>query len=99
MDRDNNRPTKPSQDESGDLGFGRIRTQTGFLHPGPVERPHDWIARVNARMTAAEEESLRQSVQRGTPFGTPTWVTRVASRLGLESTLRPRGRPRKEAKK
>ena len=36
----------------------------------------------------------RWSVKRGTPFGSETWIESVARRLDLESTLRPRGRPR-----
>lgn len=38
---------------------------------------------------------LRASVRKGRPFGAETWVTRMARRLGLESTLRGPGRPRK----
>ena len=29
------------------------------------------------------------------PFGDPNWVTDTAKRLGLERTVRPRGRPKK----
>src|SRR5208283_5174197 len=29
------------------------------------------------------------------PFGDPNWVTDTAKRLGLECTVRPRGRPKK----
>jgi putative transposase len=32
--------------------------------------------------------------ERGTPFGNAFWVERTAAQLHLESTLRPRGRPR-----
>jgi putative transposase len=37
-------------------------------------------------------------VNRGTPFGAADWVVRTAEQMGLEATLRPRGRPRKDAK-
>ena len=30
------------------------------------------------------------------PYGSDAWVQTVAQRLGLQSTLRPRGRPRKQ---
>ena len=46
----------------------------------------------------AEEEALATAIDRGQPFGEPTWVTRIAERRGLESTLRPRGRPSKPEK-
>jgi putative transposase len=39
---------------------------------------------------------VRRSVQRGQPYGDESWARRVAVRLGLESTFRPRGRPRKQ---
>ncbi len=37
----------------------------------------------------------RHSVARGTPYGAPAWRLATADALGLESTLRPRGRPPK----
>jgi len=46
-------------------------------------------------MTQAEENALRVCIQRGAPFGTSRWQRTTAARLGLESSLRPRGRPRK----
>jgi putative transposase len=55
----------------------------------------DWVREVNRPQTEAELEALRRSVQRGQPYGEELWAERVARRLGLESTLRPRGRPRK----
>lgn len=42
---------------------------------------------------------LRECVRRQRPFGTAGWQAYIAKRLGLESTLRSRGRPRKVAKK
>lgn len=62
----------------------------------PVPRPRTWRELVNRPETVAELEALRRSVERGQPFGDRSWVTRCAGRLGLESTLRPRGRPKKQ---
>ncbi len=62
----------------------------------PVSRPRQWLAIVNRPQSPAEEEGLRRSVQRGRPFGGSTWEKLAATRLGLQSTLSPRGRPRKE---
>ena len=39
------------------------------LTPWPIERPHDWTARVNRRFSPTEEEAILRSVQRGPPFG------------------------------
>jgi putative transposase len=68
-----------------------------WLAEPPVELPRGWPQRVNRAETAAELRRLRRSVQRGTPFGTAAWMLRTAARLGLESSLRPRGRPRLSA--
>lgn len=65
-----------------------------LLSDWPVPRPRNWVAMVNAAQTEAELAALRHSVVRGAPFGDERWKQRVAKRLGLESSLRPRGRPR-----
>ena len=67
-----------------------------YLVPGPVARPKNWLKWVNRPLTDTELEALRRCVNRGTPYGSAAWVERTAKRLGLESTLRPRGRPRKK---
>jgi putative transposase len=65
-----------------------------WLSDWPMERPRNWIKLVNEAETALELEDLRGSVQRGRPFGSPRWQAKIAKRLGLESTLRARGRPK-----
>lgn len=67
---------------------------TTWLSDWPVERPRDWLMRVNRPQSASDLEALRMSVQRGRPFGEEAWVKRMAKRFGMESTLRPRGRPK-----
>src|SRR5262245_38136535 len=66
-----------------------------YLTAGPVPRPRAWLDWVNQPLTDAELASVRHSVVRGAPFGEEAWGQRTAKRLGLESSLRPRGRPRK----
>jgi len=73
--------------------------QRPMLHPGPVPRGDDWLRWVNAPQTEAELEALRECVSRGRPFGSESWQDQTAQRLGLEFSLRPRGRPRKGVKK
>ncbi len=70
-----------------------------FLSDGPVERDRNWQQTVNRPMTEAEMLAIRTSVNRGTPWGNPDWQKRTAGQLGLESSLRPKGRPRLEKKK
>lgn len=68
-----------------------------LLAEWPVERPKNWHWRVNRAETKEELELVRQSVNRGQPFGSDAWVQRTVERLGLVSTMRPRGRPRKQS--
>jgi putative transposase len=56
----------------------------------------NWVEEVNAPQTEAELSALRRAVNRGCPFGETFWSDHVVRRLGLESTLRPQGRPKKE---
>ena len=67
-----------------------------LLHAWPLDEPRDWVDLVNAAQTKAEVEAIRRAVVRGCPFGPESWQKRMAKRLGLEYTLRPRGRPRKK---
>jgi putative transposase len=65
------------------------------LAPWPIERPRDWTARVNRPFGPAEEEAVQRSIRRGQPFGSEPWQVKTSARLGLESTVRARGRPRR----
>jgi len=68
-----------------------------LLHAWPLPEPRRWLATVNRPQTESELKVLRRSVNRSTPLGTPRWQLRTAKKLGLEWTLRARGRPRKQA--
>ena len=63
----------------------------------PVRRLPNWTHRVNQAITKKEQESIARSITRGVPFGTEQWTASTIKRLGLESTIRPRGRPKKLA--
>ena len=65
------------------------------LHRGPVPRAANWLDWVNQDEESKELAALRNCVNRGAPRGGEDWVRRMAARLGLESSVRPRGRPRK----
>ena len=66
-----------------------------LLDESPVPLGVDWNAYVDAPQTGTEVAALRRSISRGAPFGSAQWQRETAEALGLESTLRPRGRPRK----
>ena len=66
-----------------------------WLSDWPLPIPRDWPTLVNEPQTDAELEAIRRSVLRSQPYGSDAWVRATAHDLGLESTLRARGRPRR----
>ncbi len=68
--------------------------QRRLLSTWPLPCPRDWGKLVNRPQTEAELEAIRRSVTRGRPYGEGAWIEKCAERLGLDFTLRPRGRPR-----
>ena len=69
------------------------RSLTSML---PVSLPADWTSYVDTPMNEKELEKMRLSVVRQKPFGDEEWQKAVSEVYHLESTLHPRGRPRKE---
>jgi putative transposase len=63
--------------------------------PLPGGRPRGWLRTVNTPLKDADLEALRLAAARCRPYGGKGWVDRQVKRFGLESTIRPRGRPRK----
>jgi putative transposase len=72
--------------------------EKSWLSAWPLERPRRWAALVNGAETEAELAAVRRSVNRGCPLGEKTWTDKMVRRLGLEMTLRPHGRPKKQVK-
>ncbi|HEX2474325.1 MAG TPA: transposase [Lacipirellulaceae bacterium] len=66
-----------------------------LLAAWPLTRKPGWVEHVNAPLTEAELAAVQRSVNRGSPFGNSNWCDRAVRRLGLESTVRPHGRPKK----
>jgi putative transposase len=67
-----------------------------LLAAWPLPRKSSWVEYVNEPQSEVELLAIQRSIQRGCPFGDSTWSHRTVERLGLESTLRPRGRPKNE---
>jgi len=76
------------------LGRDRRIPDPTWLVAGPVPRGRTWRDHVNRFEPDADLAAIRHSIRRGTPFGSDTWRNRTVLRLGLQSTLNPRGRPR-----
>jgi putative transposase len=66
------------------------------LEPWPVHRPSDWLAHVNREPQKTELTRLRLCARRSCPYGDEAWAEGIAEQLGIQSTLRARGRPVKE---
>ena len=63
----------------------------------PIRRTPNWVQIVATDFSEPERDRLGWSVKRGVPFGNETWVEHIARTFDLESTMRPRGRPRKKS--
>ena len=61
-----------------------------------LELPDDWCSYVDESLTEKELEKFHQSVNRQSPYGDSEWQKQISRKLGLESSMRPRGRPRKK---
>jgi putative transposase len=69
--------------------------EKSLLAAWPSPRRPGWLEHVNGPQSDTELTALRRSVSRGCPYGDESWCDRMVRRLGLESTLRARGRPKK----
>lgn len=69
--------------------------QKQLLSEWPVPITEDYIAYLNQDENEVGLEDLRNSVNRGKPFGSQSWIEKITEKLKLKSTLNPRGRPKK----
>ena len=73
-----------------------------MLSAWPMHKPANWMRTVNSTGNEEDEARIQVAIERSQPLGGEAWVRRMADKLGLEHTLRPRGRPvgwRKPVKK
>jgi len=64
------------------------------LSSPPVPLPNRWTNYVAREIPEAVLEGINHCIKRSCPYGESAWVQKTAVRLGIETTLRPRGRPR-----
>ena len=67
------------------------------LSPLAKVRQRKWAQKVHQPLEEAKLDAIRRSTATGLPYGERAWVVRLAKRLELDLTIRPRGRPRKDA--
>jgi putative transposase len=68
---------------------------TKLLAELPITLPKDYLTIVNTLPHSDALETVRQSVNRGTPLGSTRWVDEMVQKFKLESTVRKPGRPKK----
>ncbi|HSL05564.1 MAG TPA: hypothetical protein VK901_18720 [Nitrospiraceae bacterium] len=84
------------------LALGPPWSSLRFPHlrdPIPIDTPSEWFQWIDQPMFDHEFTTLRRCVNQQQPFGAEEWQTTIAAALGLESTLRRRGRPLKVSEK
>lgn len=69
--------------------------QKKLLHPWPVQVPRGYATLLNEPQSADEIEAMRRAVARGNPYGSLAWTEKTVQKFKLETTIRPRGRPKK----
>lgn len=76
---------------------GTLR-QKKLLSVWPVSRPKNYLNWLNQPQTEEEkEEIIKKSIQRSSPYGDDNWKEKIVKKFKLESTVRPKGRPKKGA--
>lgn len=68
--------------------------EKAILSTWPVRRSPNWLEYVNEPQNELELAAIQRSVKRGCPLGQEDWTLKIVARLGLESTIRPQGRPK-----
>lgn len=68
---------------------------TKLLSPLPTDLPRNYLKLVNNELEEESLVSLRRSAAKGAPFGPDAWVSEMADRFKMGSTLRDPGRPKR----
>ena len=89
-------------EKAEDYRWGSLHNWLGSESPielsrWPLRRLPNWTRRVNQPVSKKEKQAITRSINRGVPYGSEQWTASTVKRLGLESTTRPRGRPKKFA--
>lgn len=76
-----------------DAAAGTPEISGRVLSTSPVELPTPWTRWVDSPLHDSELSRIRECAARDRPYGTHAWILGTAERLGLQSSLRGRGRP------
>ncbi len=75
---------------AGDAGRDTPITLSEYSTP----LPENWVRLVHAKLDEKDNERFQNAIRRGCSLGDAGWSERIAAQFELESTLRPRGRPK-----
>ena len=76
--------------KSGPAELGKL------LSDWPIAMPQNWDRWLDVGVNPSDRARFAIAIQRSQPLGDPGWTRRIATRLGLEHTLNPLGRPKTE---
>jgi len=85
--------TKKAQDWKYGSLYERVTKNRELLNEPYVTLYDEWINYVNQPLREGELENIRNSVNRQAPLGQEQWQVEIATKYGMLSTLRSRGRP------
>jgi putative transposase len=85
---------RPEEWRWSSMWHRRNRTGVPWLVDGPLPFPENWSEQVREPQTGAELDALQRCLARGSPFGDMDWQEQTVATLGLQSSLRGRGRPK-----
>ncbi len=75
--------------------IGKLAEDKPFtICKGPRILPANWAGLVHKKFPQKNMDSLQNAIKRGCPMGNPKWTRETAGIFELESTLKPRGRPK-----
>ena len=77
--------------------LGEVEGATSLvpISESPVTKPDRWVQLVDEPQSEEELEALRRCSLKSTPFGPERWVRDTAAQMGLQSSLRGPGRPKR----
>ena len=81
--------------EWSSVARGAVDAPSDLISESPVTKPDGWAQIVDKPQSDEELEALRRCSLKSAPFGSERWVLDTAARMGLQSSLRGPGRPKR----
>jgi putative transposase len=75
--------------------YNRINDTKDIIDNPPINLPKNWNEFINEKESQVNLDIIRNSINRQAPLGAKNWQEKIVKEYGLESTINPRGRPKK----